>query len=1294
MDIGTLTTVYDARDEGQAVANQVLGRERAVTQEVVAQQEKRAVAAEAASAREIAGHNAAATAAEEAAARARAAAESTRRLPLDPFPNHPQPTHPDAVDPLSGLTVRQQQSAEQSLQRQRSAALLQTWRTDEAERKRAAKEAEAETLRLTKAAEAERVKAVKAAEKEIEQTLTKGVAARQSILGKLANATGTGGLLNRFQGAEQVADELKSLEAAETQAASGASGLLAALVAVPTALAAAVAAAAALGVVIIGMAVHASEAGSKLHDLSAKTNVSVETLGTLQYAAKLSGSSLESITGSIIIFNRNLEAARNGTGAARQKFRELNVDLSDNEAAFNAVLQRLSELPAGSQRSAEAMKFFGRSGAEVLKLLEETGGSLDKLRAKLERNGALISTEQADAADAFGDSIDRLKGRLEAVTIQIGLRFIPTLQKGLDMLDTHAEAAQQQIGLLGLGISGLSTLMEVEQAKFKVLVGTIEAFFAPQLALINGLRDLFGDVNVPAPKIPDPKPVPLPTADTPERAAQETVQVVQHEVADAERRLREVQAEVQRLRAAGETAPAELAQRQIDAEAAASQKRITLINAQINAAKLKRDALEPSEDTADKIQAANGEIQKLEEQATDEQQKNAQQRQETLRQAGEEERRIRRDQAAATVRLITAESTSVTAADTALNEARYKEGLRGLEGYNARRIAIEKARYAEETRALALEFSSTDLIQDAREQERTRADVQQREREALRRHETAKAQIEQDGRERRRQIDRQAAEEQIRLSEQTDNLDLTRLRRRLREGNVTNEEYDKAQTDRHLAALRSRVQLENREVVTLLKQADMLPPIPQGLDPAVLAERFLNNTFISPDIDEDKMDAAKQKLQAALNDYQTAVEEATDSAADSRRKDVEDATQWASQMYEIHRRVSNAALDSQQSQVNALRGFPGAQDEVRDAQRLLDIRREQVRFLDEWTEANDRLHRAGLTENPQRREDLQAGINREIESMERQHTDKMLEIDRAYFDALREEQLQKVEQIYGMLTNALDNFRGDWGDLWRDLLNEALQAVRQIANELIHMGLEGLATGETRGSSAPGLVGSIANAAGQRLFGHLLNTGRNVPTATMAAHNQVIDAGRQTGGFTFYDPFKSSGTEPVVNATNASAEKVSAAVHEEGGNTVTALHDLYQALTSGPTGPGLAGQALLAFLSSVGGQFGAHLASSTSAPRGGEHPYEPVTAHPIERRAGGGMTEGMTLLGEFGPELAYFDRPTQIVNNRDTRNLLGGRTENNYYYIQQPASRARSYTQKRAQREGAEMVSNIIKTRT
>lgn len=180
------------------------------------------------------------------------------------------------------------------------------------------------------------------------------------------------------------------------------------------------------------------DAADALNEMSERTGVSVENLGRLQYAAKLSGVESEQLGKAMQSLSGEIVAAAGGSESAIAKFKRLGVSVLDTTTKqirpANAVLLDLADafalLPEGTERSARAAELFGaKLGGVMVPFLAQGRAGIEALGDEIERLGGLMSAETAKAAAEFNDNLDRLKTTASAAGISIANALLPTLNK-------------------------------------------------------------------------------------------------------------------------------------------------------------------------------------------------------------------------------------------------------------------------------------------------------------------------------------------------------------------------------------------------------------------------------------------------------------------------------------------------------------------------------------------------------------------------------------------------------------------------------------------------------------------------------------------------------------------------------------------------------------------------------------------------------------------------------------------------------------------------------------------------
>ena len=186
-------------------------------------------------------------------------------------------------------------------------------------------------------------------------------------------------------------------------------------------------AAVAAGAALASTAIQAMEYTGKIDDLATETNLTTETIQSLQLAATLSGQSLEDVAGKAVYFQKQMEKAKAGNAGLAATFKALGVDLDGPvDAAFRKTLERLNQVADGSAKTKTSTDLFGKGAASLLGVMDQVGGSFDNLTAKAKDYGLVLDEDAIAKSNELADRIDVLKLRLGALTTEIGIATIRT----------------------------------------------------------------------------------------------------------------------------------------------------------------------------------------------------------------------------------------------------------------------------------------------------------------------------------------------------------------------------------------------------------------------------------------------------------------------------------------------------------------------------------------------------------------------------------------------------------------------------------------------------------------------------------------------------------------------------------------------------------------------------------------------------------------------------------------------------------------------------------------------------
>ena len=147
------------------------------------------------------------------------------------------------------------------------------------------------------------------------------------------------------------------------------------------------------------------------------------------YILGQSGASIESMGVSMKTMNALVQS---GSAEAEEAFSKLGLSMDfvaslPMENQFAYIVNAFQQMPEGAEKSALAVKIFGRNGMDLLPLLNTTAEGMGELYQQIEDYGLIMGDDAVDASVAFGDALDALKRTFNAFKFALGARLLPTL---------------------------------------------------------------------------------------------------------------------------------------------------------------------------------------------------------------------------------------------------------------------------------------------------------------------------------------------------------------------------------------------------------------------------------------------------------------------------------------------------------------------------------------------------------------------------------------------------------------------------------------------------------------------------------------------------------------------------------------------------------------------------------------------------------------------------------------------------------------------------------------------------
>lgn len=210
-----------------------------------------------------------------------------------------------------------------------------------------------------------------------------------------------------------------------------------------------IAMAAAVAGATAGLVLHALDSADAMDKLAQATGTTTETLSKLQYAASLSNVENAQLAKGLELLSRNAFAAANGNAelskifgtALKVNVRDANGHLKDSGVLLSELAVRFAGYADGASKTALAQKVFGKSGAELIPMLNQYGSEQAKVNKEAEQFGLILGSKTAALAAEAHDNLDRLHAVVKGLGFSLLGATLPALSSLIQKLIDVAKNA-------------------------------------------------------------------------------------------------------------------------------------------------------------------------------------------------------------------------------------------------------------------------------------------------------------------------------------------------------------------------------------------------------------------------------------------------------------------------------------------------------------------------------------------------------------------------------------------------------------------------------------------------------------------------------------------------------------------------------------------------------------------------------------------------------------------------------------------------------------------------------------
>jgi hypothetical protein len=206
---------------------------------------------------------------------------------------------------------------------------------------------------------------------------------------------------------------------------------------------------------ITALSMKSLDAAQSMYTLSQRTGVSVESLSKFKKAAGMSGTDIDSVAKSIAklskeLYSGNADKALSSMGLSAK---DASGHLKSADAVMFEVANKFKAMPAGVEKTALAIQLFGRSGAEMVPMLNLGGDAIEKM-------GGKMTTAFAEKAHDYEVKLTMIQGKIGGMATSLMIALIPALDAVASAVLAATDAMTKLPGWLQT-IIGLSVALVI-----------------------------------------------------------------------------------------------------------------------------------------------------------------------------------------------------------------------------------------------------------------------------------------------------------------------------------------------------------------------------------------------------------------------------------------------------------------------------------------------------------------------------------------------------------------------------------------------------------------------------------------------------------------------------------------------------------------------------------------------------------------------------------------------------------------------------------------------------------------
>ena len=218
---------------------------------------------------------------------------------------------------------------------------------------------------------------------------------------------------------------------------------------------------AALTVGTLSVVASAGRHAEMLDQVSQKTGIAMSAIQSSTVLMAESGLTTDGLTAATKRLSQHIVDSHNPAAKSAALFQELGITAQTTEGVLGQVADLFTRMPDGAGKTALAVELLGKSGQDLIPVLNKGSEGLRESAARSRELGAILSDEAVKALGKADDAFDQLGVASAAMGHQLGALLAPSVTSVVTAMATGVGTVASFFGALQGGAHNVETALPV-----------------------------------------------------------------------------------------------------------------------------------------------------------------------------------------------------------------------------------------------------------------------------------------------------------------------------------------------------------------------------------------------------------------------------------------------------------------------------------------------------------------------------------------------------------------------------------------------------------------------------------------------------------------------------------------------------------------------------------------------------------------------------------------------------------------------------------------------------------------